>query len=124
MLCGDAIERCNAGVILIILVLNTEIEPDILVVRMNDRNVAGDEYDACLGVVAGDRILRISKLPVDPRPDFLVEFRLGQPGLPGIGVANVVFRIEWQFAILCESVGRRCEQRAKKQMFQDKVLNW
>ncbi len=90
---------------------------------MDDRYVACNEDNACLGVIACNRILRVPELLVDPCPDLLVELRAAGPWLPGVGVADAVFGIERQPAVLCESVGGRSEQREKKQMFQDKVLN-
>ncbi len=91
---------------------------------MNDGYVAGNEYDACLCVVAGNRIFRIPEFLIDPRPNFLMKFCFTEFGLSGVGVADIVFRIERQSAVLCECVGSGCEQREKDQMFQNKKLNW
>lgn len=77
---------------------------------MNDRNVACDQDNACLGVVAGDRIFRVSELFLHPLPDFLVKFRFANLGLSGIGITNAVLWIERQSAVLREGVGSRSKQ--------------
>lgn len=53
-----------------------------------------------------------------------MQFGFAEFGLAGIGVVNAIFGIEWQPAVLCESVGSCSEQREKEQMFQDEVLSW
>ena len=114
----NAVECSNAGVVLIVFILYTEIEPNILIIGMDDRYVARNEYNASLGVVAGDRIFYITKLFFYPSPDLLVELGFAKIRLSGIGVADVVFGIERQPAVLCKCAGARREQCEKNQMFQ------
>jgi hypothetical protein len=85
---------------------------------MYDWYVARNENDACLGVVAGDCIFDITKLFLNPSPDLLMELGFTEFGLSGIRVADVVFGIERQPAVLCKCAGSGREQCEKNQMFQ------
>lgn len=114
----DAIQRCDPGFILIVLVFDPQIKPHILVAGMDHRNVAGYEYNTGVLVVTGDGVFDIAEFFFCPAYYFLMKCSLTQFGLAGVGIADIVFGIKRKTAVLCECGGCCGEQQEQKEMFQ------
>lgn len=89
---------------------------------MDYGNVAGNQYSTCLFVVTRQCILKVSELVNDPIFNPLVQLGLGKFGLAGVGIADIIFGIERQSAVLRKGAGGCEKQQKKKEISQSKQV--